>query len=319
VEKDEPFEIVGRSPAIAKVQKLVDRVAGTTFPVLVEGEPGTGKELFARAVHGASPRRERPFLALDAAVIAGSLLEAELFGEAGHAGVLERAQGGTLLLDEVGELARDAQAALLRVLQEGKVRRVGSERAVAVDVRLVATATGDLRERVRAGSFREDLYFRLAVLRVKLPALRERREDLPELLRALLEREARALGRDVPRVDADALEPFFRHEWPGNVRELEAVAKALLELGGKRVSRAAAEQVLGPRLAARPASGAGQGTLREIERAAIAERLEANRWQQARTARSLGIDRKTLYRKIREYGISGPPPGSLVPPPEDGE
>jgi transcriptional regulator with GAF, ATPase, and Fis domain len=323
-------EIVGRSVAMAEVLKLVDRVAETAFPVLLEGDSGTGKELVARAVHRASPRQGGPFLSLNCAAVSGSLIESELFGHvrgaftgaiADRPGLFELADGGTLLLDDVDDMSREMQASLLRVLQEHEIRRVGDKETRKVSVRVVAATTRDLQEQVGAGLFREDLYYRLAVLKVRLPQLRERREDIPDLLRHFLARHAKADGRRPPAIDRDALEALVQRDWPGNVRELENAARHLLTFAGPRIALSAVERLpgSGPPDPARDALVlAGTSlSLRDLERLAIEGRLRANNWHQGKTARSLGIDRKTLYTKVRGYGLAIDGAGS--PAPEEAE
>jgi transcriptional regulator with GAF, ATPase, and Fis domain len=334
-------EIIGKSQAVAKVLKLIDRVADTAFPVLLEGDSGTGKEIVARAIHKASLRREKPFLSLNCAAVAGGLIESELFGHmrgaftgalADRAGLFELAHGGTLLLDEVGEMSKEMQASLLRVLQEGEIRRVGGKETRKVDVRVIAATNRDLQTSVRDGIFREDLYYRLAVLKVRLPALRERKEDVPALFHHFLAKHSKVDGHEAPRVDADALEALTAYDWPGNVREVENAARWCVAFAPLRVNRATVDKFIQQsRATAAPAPGAAPAggsavdvdelaasglSLRDVEKTVIEGRLRALHWHQKKTAGSLGIDRKTLYRKIREFGLAIDAQGSL-PPPED--
>jgi transcriptional regulator with GAF, ATPase, and Fis domain len=342
--KHEYPEIIGRSPAVAKVLKLIDRVADTAFPVLIEGESGTGKEIVARAVHRASPRREKPFLTLNCAAVAGGLIESELFGHmrgaftgalADRAGLFELAHGGTLLLDEVGEMSKEMQASLLRVLQEGEIRRVGGKETRKVDVRVIAATNRDLQSRVRDGEFREDLYYRLAVLKVRLPTLRERKEDVPELIEHLLMKHAKIENREPPRVEADAMAALSAYDWPGNVREVENSARFFLAFAPGKVTKPIVDRFITQSRATLPPPPEGSAmssapavdveelaastlSLRDVERAIIEGRLRSLHWHQKKTAASLGIDRKTLYRKIREFGLAIDASGALAPP-EDGE
>jgi transcriptional regulator with GAF, ATPase, and Fis domain len=341
--KHEYPEIVGRSGAMGKVLKLIDRVADTGFPVLIEGDSGTGKEIVARAVHRASPRRDKPFLTLNCAAVAGGLIESELFGHmrgaftgalADRAGLFELAHGGTLLLDEVGEMSKEMQASLLRVLQEGEIRRVGGKETRKVDVRVIAATNRDLQTRVREGEFREDLYYRLAVLKVRLPTLRERKEDVAELVEHFLAKHAKAENREPPRIEPDALAALVAYEWPGNVREVENSARFFLAFSPGKVTKPIVDRFITQSRATLPPvsskdPGGPSGTvdveelststlsLRDVERAVIEGRLRALHWHQKKTAASLGIDRKTLYRKIREFGLAIDASGALAPPEDD--
>jgi len=230
--------MIGHSAAMRDVFDRIRRIAPTNSTVVIFGESGTGKELVARAVHEQSPRGNGPFVAVNCASIPEPLIESELFGhEKGaftgavgtHAGLVETAEGGTLFLDEIGELPSSAQARLLRVLQDSEVRRVGASKSRKIDVRVLSATHRDLPQRIRDGHFREDLYFRLRVLEIRLPPLRERREDLPELSAFLLEKACKRLGRPVPVLSAEALAAVSSHPWPGNVRELEnALERAVI-------------------------------------------------------------------------------------------
>jgi DNA-binding NtrC family response regulator len=318
--RGERLEIPGRSPAIERVKKLIERVAETDFPVLLEGEPGTEKELIARAIHQTSTRRSGPFLTIDSASLGGALLEDELFGRAPGAseeapsespGVLERARGGTCFLDDIGAMSLEIQARLLAVLQDRRISRRGATAPTAVDVRIVAATAHDLHEQTRGERFREDLYFRLAVLKLRLPPLRERREDVRDLIVAALARHAAESGVAAPPIEGPALDHLARYDWPGNASEVDRAALRFLAVGGDRVTRATAEQYVAEALASRPSSprdaialAGTEMSLEEIERTVIESRLRAHDWYQKKTARSLGIDRKTLYRKIREYGLA---------------
>ncbi|HZU97868.1 MAG TPA: sigma-54-dependent Fis family transcriptional regulator [Planctomycetota bacterium] len=314
-----PYEEIGtQDEGFRRVLAVVDRVVASDASVLVRGESGTGKELVARAIHRHGRRASGPFVVLDCAAIPGTLVAAELFGhEAGaftgaheaRAGLFERAHGGTIFLDEAGEMSPELQGALLRVLEEGKVRRVGGTRARAVDVRIVAATHRDLRALVEKGAFRHDLFFRLAVVEVRLPPLRDRRGDVALLAGRFLEGIGRRAGRPAPTIEPAALARLEEHGWPGNVRELANLLEAVALESPDVISLAAVDEALAraPLLTpepTRPAAGAPDGeTLEDLERRAILERLERFGWNQVRAAESLGIDRRTLYRKIRRYGV----------------
>lgn len=308
-------EMIGRSPAIQRLQVFLERVAGTTSSVLLLGESGTGKELAAAMIHTLSPRANRPFVAINCAAIAESLLESELFGhEKGaftgavsqHDGVFARASTGTLFMDEVGELSPGAQARMLRVLESRTLTRVGGSREIAVDVRLIAATHRDLRQRVSEGRFREDLLYRLSVIQTQLPPLRERRDDIPLLAQHFLRSIGERVARRVEQIAPAALEVLCRYRWPGNVRELRNVIERALVLGDGPVLElddlppellhaAPATPLVDPNVVVRP--------LAELEREAIVTALSATSGNKARAAALLGIDRTTLYRKIKDYEI----------------
>jgi transcriptional regulator with PAS, ATPase and Fis domain len=308
--------MVAESMAMREVLDLVRRAARSRSTVLITGESGTGKELVARAVHYHSDRVGRPFLAVNCKAFAEGVLESELFGHEKGAftgadrtkpGLFERAAGGTLFLDEIGEVTLDFQGKLLRVLQERRILRVGGAEERSVDVRLVAATNRDLRAEAATGRFREDLYFRLAVIPIHLPPLRERREDILPLARHFLAKWNGELGRNVvgwtPAVDAY----FGRHGWPGNVRELENT----IERG---VVLARADRIdLDDLLLAAENDGCGEesasaGDLQSFLNRAAAERIRAVlrevRGLRIEAAQRLGIDRTTLYRLMRKYGIT---------------
>jgi DNA-binding NtrC family response regulator len=293
-----------------QVYKTAARVASTDATVLIQGESGTGKELVARAIHAASPRAGGPFVAVDCGAIAEGVLESELFGHARGAftgaqqarrGLFEEAQGGTLFLDEIGDVGPNLQARLLRVLQEGTIRRVGTNEPVAVDVRVVAASNRDLEAAVKEGRFRADLYYRLAVVTIRIPPLRERREDVPLLAEHFAQKHGRAEGSAVSPAARDLL---LAHDWPGNVRELEnVVARALaLNPSGVVMPEDLPDAVRGlrARVAARGPDVSDRPTLEELERRYAALVLQEAGGNKTRAAEVLGIDRKTLYRILGE-------------------
>jgi two-component system response regulator HydG len=310
--------MVGASPGMQKVFEGIRAVATTSATVLILGESGTGKELVAQAVHHNSRRAGGPFLALNCAALSPGILESELFGhEKGsftgalrtHKGKFEAAHGGTLFLDEVGDMPPELQAKLLRVIEAREIFRVGSNEGVRVDVRLVAATHRDLRALVKEGRFREDLFFRLNVVTLVLPPLRERRDDIP-LLASLFLREFRSThGKEAEGFSPAALDALRAHSWPGNVRELRNAVESMVVVSRGKVLdvEALPPSILpaGPAPAPRagaPPSLAGM-TLREAEELLLRTALEAQGGNRERAAKSLGISERTLYRKIKEYGF----------------
>ncbi len=305
--------IVGRSEAMLQVFKTAARVASTDATVLIEGESGTGKELVARAIHASSPRAAGPFVAVDCGAIAEGVLESELFGHARGAftgaqtsrrGLFEEANKGTLFLDEIGDVGPNLQARLLRALQEGTIRRVGTNEPIAVDVRAVAATNRDLEQAVKDGAFRADLYYRLDVVTIRIPPLRERREDIPLLAEHFAQKHGRPEGATL---SAEAGELLVAYEWPGNVRELEnVVARALaLNPSGVILPEDLPDTVRrGGHSAPLPGLGAGsladRPTLADLERRYAIQVLQETGGNKTRAAEVLGIDRKTLYRLIGE-------------------
>ncbi len=306
--------LVGRSPAMQRVFDLIEKVASSDLPVLVQGESGTGKELVARAIHALSPLRRRTFLSENCASITETLLASELFGvtrgaytgaDRDRAGLFELADGGTLFLDEIADMSPGMQAQLLRVLQEGEIRRVGGERVIRVKVRLIAATNKDLHAEVSAGRFRQDLLYRLQVLMIQLPPVRERPGDVRLLVGHLLDRIAKQRRRPAPRVEQDVMALLERYGWPGNVRQIENSLQRLALLAGDRpISRSVIESdaELARSLLAPPGSGESAFSLERSERQQIARALAAAGGNRDRAARLLGISRATIYRKIREYG-----------------
>ena len=310
-EKYKLDNVVGRSEAMLQVYKTAARVAATDATVLIEGESGTGKELVARAIHAASPRAARPFVAVDCGAIAEGVLESELFGHARGAftgaqamrrGLFEEANQGTLFLDEIGDVGQNLQARLLRALQEGTIRRVGTNETIAVDVRVVAASNRDLAQAVKDGRFREDLFYRLNVVTIVIPPLRERREDIPLLAEHFAAKHGRAEGA---AISAPARDLLVAYDWPGNVRELEnVVARALaLNPSGVVTPEDLADHVRSARpaaatLAALAGATQERPTLAELEKRYAAQVLQETAGNKTRAAEILGIDRKTLYRLL---------------------
>ena len=310
-----PGMIAGSAPMV-QVLELVRRVAPTGATVLIHGESGTGKEVIAKAIHHASDRAHGPFVAVNCGALPEPLLESEIFGHvkgaftgasANKKGLFEEAAGGTLLLDEIGEMTPTLQVKLLRALQSGEVRPVGSTQAITVDVRIVAATAAtnrDLEHMIREGEFREDLFYRLNVIPVELPPLRERREDIPRLAEHFLGRFAQRQGRAL-RLSPAAMERLLRYPWPGNVRELENVMERTAILAQVETIE---PDDLPPHVTAGLALGpapnlGGQQTLADAERIQIIQTLERCGRNQSRAAEALGIGRTTLWRKLRQYGL----------------
>jgi two-component system nitrogen regulation response regulator GlnG len=327
-------EILGQAPAMQEVFRAIGRLAHSHATVLITGESGTGKELVARALHRHSPRAARAFIAINTAAIPKDLLESELFGhergaftgaQAMRRGRFEQAEGGTLFLDEIGDMPPDLQTRLLRVLSDGQFYRVGGHTPLAANVRVIAATHQELEARVRQGLFREDLYHRLNVIRLRLPALRERREDIPMLARHFLARSARDLNVDGKRLTDAALQFLAAQEWPGNVRQLENVCHWVTvmapgqvvdvadlppEVRGETASAAAAEsdwrRVLEREVAGRLArgeTGIADGLTRDFETALIAKALQHTGGRRIEAATLLGIGRNTLTRKVQDLKI----------------
>jgi two-component system response regulator HydG len=307
--------IVAHSPGMQRTLDLVERSAPADTPVLILGESGTGKELLARALHGAGPRRARAFMAVNCSAIPETLLEGQLFGHRRGAftdaredrrGLFQEADGGTILLDEIGDMPLALQAKLLRVLQEKEVHPLGAPAPVPVDVRVVAATHRDLERLSHDGRFRPDLYYRLNVIAIQIPPLRERPEDLLPLVAHLLSRHGRRLGRADATVSLEAMEIFRRHAWPGNVRELENVIERALVLGRDATIRI---EDLPDYLRQGLLGSVGPRDVRllaDMEREQIIKALRAVGGNKTAAARLLGLDRKTLYRKIEVYGIRVP-------------
>jgi DNA-binding NtrC family response regulator len=316
----ERFAIVGSSPGTRRVLELVDRYAASPATVLIRGESGTGKELVARAIHFRSARRDRPFICVNCAALSAGLLESELFGHEKGAftgadrmrqGRFELADGGTILLDEVSEIDPKLQAKLLRVLQERTFERVGSSRTMAVDVRMIATSNRDLEAEVRAERFREDLFFRLNILPLEVPPLRERRDDVPLLVEHFLERNRRRQGGAPRRISPRAMELFHAYPWPGNVRELENVLERAWVLSDASEMDADAFPGIAGGPGAPPPPGASIEdpgrlaglSIEEVECVMIRDALRRYSGHQKRTASELGIGVRTLRTKIKKWRL----------------
>jgi two-component system, NtrC family, response regulator AtoC len=306
-------EIEGKSQRMLEVYKLVARVAPSTATVLVVGESGTGKELVARAIHNRSPRATKPFVPVNCTALSESLLESELFGHARGAftgavaakrGLFETASGGTLFLDEIGDMGPKMQAQILRVLQDGEMRPGGGTEAIRVDVRLVCATHRDLESDVKTGRFREDLYFRINVVTVRMPPLRDRAGDIPILVRHFINKIAKRDGRSEASVSPEALELLSRHVWPGNVRELEnAIERAVaIAKGGVVLPSDLPVEVYGGSPIVPASIIDDRPTLGELERRYIALVLAECDGNKKRAAEKLGIDRRTLYRAIERSG-----------------
>jgi DNA-binding NtrC family response regulator len=327
--RDHMDNIIGRSVGMQEIFSLIRRVSASPANVLITGESGTGKELVARAIHAHSPRKGRPFVAVNCAAIPDNLLESELFGykrgaftdaRSDRAGLLVEADGGTLFLDEVAELPLGLQPKLLRVLQDREVRPLGANRPERVDVRLIAATNRDIEARLKAGEMREDLYYRLNVIQLQLPPLRARNEDLLPLADHFLARAAERSGKPLKGFSEAAKKVLIGYHWPGNVRELENVverAVALCEreiVGPEDLPPSMRERRNQDRLAAALAQGL---TLEELEREYIERVLDAEGGNKTRAAQRLGLDRTTLYRKLEEYAAS-PRGAAGSRPPGDG-
>lgn len=313
--------IIGRSPAMVNVYKSVARVAPTKSTVLIVGQSGTGKELIARAIHQHSPRARHPFVAVDCGALSETLLESELFGHVRGAftgavtekkGVFEQAQGGTCFLDEIGDIGPSMQAKLLRVLQEEETKRVGGQQWLTVDARVIAATNKDLAVLVQKGTFRQDLYYRLKVVTIALPPLRERREDIPLLAHRFLNRYNRESGKTVTMISEEATEMLCAYSWPGNVRELENAVERAVALSNQPILMPTdlptdVRNGTVPNPAATEHSAfADTPTLEEIKKRYVLYVLEYTQGDVSRTAEILDVDRRSLYRMLDRYGITVP-------------
>ncbi len=330
------YEIVGSSKAIRHVIGLIEKVAPTPARVLITGDNGTGKELVARAIHALSPRTAAPFVEVNCAAIPTELIESELFGHmkgsftgafADRAGKFELADGGTLFLDEIGDMSLSAQAKVLRALQEGAVSRVGSGKALPVDVRVIAATNKNLGKEIAEGRFREDLLYRLNVVPIHVPPLRERRADIAQLVAHFSNELTQRGGLPGKKFDAAAVERLAAHDWPGNIRELKnAVERLLILASGSTVTQTDVERIVGKGDGGRgkvTSVGAGGGdaawlraaTFEEFkqaaERAFLRGKLQQHDWNVSETARTLQMPRSNLYKKIERYGLGRGGEGGL--------
>ncbi|MBM7854717.1 transcriptional regulator with PAS, ATPase and Fis domain [Desulfohalotomaculum tongense] len=310
-------KLVGRSPKIKEVIKVGKKAARTDAPILVRGESGTGKESFARAIHLDSPRKNAPFITINCGAIPANLFESELFGYAAEAfigagskskpGMFELADGGTIFLDEVGELPLEIQVKLLQLLEHKTFVRVGSTKPTEVDVRVIAATHRDLENMIKNEQFREDLYYRLSVITVDMPPLRERKEDIPELVHLFLQEFSQTYGKVISRVEPEVTGAFLDYSWPGNVRELKNVVERLVVLAENDVINA---DCLPENLrrhtyisVSTPDGGSLMNVAVEAERQLISKTLEKAKGNRSEAARMLGIPRSTLYYKLRQLGI----------------
>jgi transcriptional regulator with GAF, ATPase, and Fis domain len=317
--------IIGRSPSMVEVYKTVARVAPTRSTALILGESGTGKELVARAIHEHSPRAGQRFVAIDCAALPETLLESELFGHVRGAftgavsdkkGLFEEADGTTCFLDEIGDISPNVQSKLLRVLQEGEVRRIGSQRWTKVDTRIVAATNKDLNALVKSGAFREDLYYRLNVVTITLPPLRQRIEDIPTLARHFLRRAAQANGTRMTGIADHAMQLLCAYDWPGNIRELENVIERAATLSNERLLTVedlplAIRDAKNNQIVNRVAAGvngvfADAPSLEEVKRRYIRHVIVSTHGNLSRAAAILDVDRRSLYRMIERLQIEVP-------------
>jgi two-component system, NtrC family, nitrogen regulation response regulator NtrX len=312
-------QMVGESPALRQVWDAIKRAAPTNATVLLLGESGVGKELVARSIHRNSLRSRERFVQVNCAAIPEELIESELFGhEKGsftgatekQIGKFEQADRGTIFLDEVGDMSPKTQAKVLRVLQEGEVERLGSARTIKVDVRVIAATNKDLEQEIEKGTFREDLYFRLSVIPIRVPPLRDRREDIPILVKHFADLFSRENNRRPPEFTRDALQYLQKARWKGNVRELKNTVERLMIMAGPKIDEDDLREVV--RLETKPAGPDNEkerpGTLREFkesaERAFLVGKLRENNWNISKTAEVIGTPRSNLYKKLEQYGIS---------------
>lgn len=306
-------EIIGTSKAMQEVFAVIRKVVDYDVTILICGESGTGKEMVAQAIHHNSTRRAGPFIKLNCAALPDTLLESELFGYDKGAftgavtakpGRFELAEGGTLFLDEIGDTSPNMQAKLLRVLQEKEFERVGGRRTIKVDVRILAATNRDLKQEVEAKRFREDLYYRLNVVPISLPPLRERREDIPALVDHFLRELNPLFHKDFVTVSPEAMDCLMRYQWPGNVRELKNVLEKaiLLGEGSSILITHLPEEIVAPR-SGRPVLGANRASLDDLEREHIVQVLREVKWNQSKAAELLGIHRNTLRNKIERFNL----------------
>ena len=316
IQVERRFELVGSSPAMGRLRDMIDMAAPANSRVLIAGANGTGKELVARAIHLKSPRHNRPFVEINCAAIPETLIESELFGHEKGAfsgatamkrGKFELADGGTLFLDEIGDMSLSTQAKVLRALQEQQFTRVGGTKLLNVQVRVIAASNKDLAEEIEKGNFREDLYYRLNVLPITVPTLKERREDIPELANHFIKSHSEEQGMKVKSLSRSALDALQRHDWPGNIRELRNLMERLLIMVPSPVIEGPDVEMFLQGRSSNPVPGVAMGThygsLREarnaFEREVISQKLRENNWNVSKTADDLKIERSHLHRKIK--------------------
>jgi len=306
--------VVGNSQAMQKVLELVRRVSSTDSTVLITGESGTGKELIAKEIHHLSPRRDHPFVVVDCGALVETLFESELFGHVKGSftgalttkhGKFEIADGGTIFLDEISNISLNIQAKLLRVIQEREVTRIGSSKVIKVDVRIIAATNKDLAECVKEGTFREDLFYRLNVVPINIPPLRERKEDIPLLVNHFLRKYSKKAKKEITHISKEAMEALMEYDWPGNVRELEnTIERAVVLTKNNKIEL---EDIIYPGIAAETSlfnlSSGKYKSLREIEKEYINRILKTFHGNKTKAAKILGIDRKTLRAKIKKYKL----------------
>ena len=305
--------MIGKSGEMQKVFTLIKKVAPTKASVLITGESGVGKELVADAIHNLSPRSAHEMIKVHCAALSETLLESELFGhekgaytgaEKMQKGRFELAHESTIFLDEIGEVNASVQVKLLRVLQDHKIIRVGGEKTIDIDVRVIAATNRDMEKEVKEGRFREDLYYRLNVVHIAVPPLRERRDDIPLLLNAFLKEYAKENGKNVTGIDNRARALLYKYDWPGNIRELRnCIESAVVMCGGNEITPEDLPPTVSASTAAPSITIPVGTTLDDAEKAIICENLAANKGNKSKTADILGIGRKTLHRKLQEYGV----------------
>jgi two-component system NtrC family response regulator/two-component system nitrogen regulation response regulator GlnG len=322
--------LIGNSSPMQEVYKLIGQVAPTDVTVLIQGESGTGKELVARAIYTHSNRADKPFLPVNCAAIPEDLLESELFGHERGAftsaytrkiGKFEQCDGGTIFLDEIGDMSLKTQAKILRVIQDGEMQRLGGNERIKVDVRIIAATNKNLKHLIAQGRFREDLYYRLNVVTIRIPPLRERKEDIPLLARYFLEKDAKQMGKPIMSISEEAMEKLVAHDWPGNVRELENVIKRAVVMSRESILRAD-DIIIEPSSLKTALSDEELETLLDeifsravnledkesvmgwLEREMIIRALRRTKGNQSKAAKLLGMNRNTLRSKMKSYGIS---------------
>lgn len=312
-EKESLIHLIGDSPPMLQLIEMIQLVAKSEATVLIQGESGTGKELVAKTIHRLSPRHAHPFVVVECSSLPETLLESELFGHIRGAftgatsdrkGLFEEAQGGTVFLDEIGDTTPNFQAKLLRVLQEGEIKRVGSSRSIKVNVRVISACNRSLTDMMEIKAFRPDLYYRLAVLPLTIPPLRERRQDIPLLVHHFLEHSAQKHEKSRMTIEPDAMEALIHHAWPGNVRELENLVERVVVT--TKQQGITADDLLMPAIegaSLMDLSSVGKAAQQEAEKIKILEALQKTRGDKTKAARILHISRASLYNKIKSYQI----------------